>query len=247
MSIQRSVKNRTQTPSPSSAAIQQREDTLSDPLQDPLQKKEEVQHQPMEEEEEELMAKGDIQMEDDVQHQPMEEEEEELMAKGDIQMQEEEEEMLQTKGDLQHQAEEEEEPIQTKGGRAAQVHATANKGVSGSGGGIPHGDKIQAAFGSHDVSGVQAHTDSAASAANEQMGSQAFAKGEHVAFKGSPDLHTAAHEAAHVVQQRQGVNLQGGVGKSGDSYERNADAVADAVVQGKSAEGLLGGGKAKKK
>ena len=154
---------------------------------------------------------------------------------------------LQRKEALQHQ-EEEEEMLQTKGGgRAAQVHQTAAKGLSGSGGRMPHGDKIQAAFGGHDVSGVQAHADAASSAANEQMGSQAYAKGEHVAFKGTPDLHTAAHEAAHVVQQRQGVNLQGGVGKSGDSYERNADAVADAVVQGRSAEGLLSGGKGKKK
>ncbi len=155
---------------------------------------------------------------------------------------------LQRKDAIQRHGEEEEEPIQTKGpGRAAQIHQTASKGLSGSGGRMPHGDKIQAAFGSHDVSGVQAHSDAASTAANEQMGSQAYAKGEHVAFKGAPDLHTAAHEAAHVVQQRQGVNLQGGVGKSGDSYERNADAVADAVVQGRSAEGLLSGGKGKKK
>jgi hypothetical protein len=56
---------------------------------------------------------------------------------------------------------------------------------------------------------------------------------------GAPDLHTAAHEAAHVVQQQAGVQLKGGVGAVGDSYELHADAVADAVVQGKSAEGLL--------
>lgn len=221
MSIQRSVKSRTRTTSTGNAAVQKRQDMLSDPLQDPLQRKEEIQRQPIEEEEEELMAKGDIQSKEDVQRQPIEEEEEELMAKGNLQRQE--------------------------GGQVAAVHQTARKGVSGSGGGLPHGNEIQAAFGSHDVSGVQAHTDSAATAANEQMGSQAFAKGEHVAFKGSPDLHTAAHEAAHVVQQRQGVSLQGGVGKAGDSYERNADAAADAVVQGRSAEGILGGGKAKKK
>ena len=53
------------------------------------------------------------------------------------------------------------------------------------------------------------------------------------------DLHTAAHEAAHVVQQRGGVQLKGGVGQAGDSYERHADAVADKVVAGESAEALL--------
>ena len=41
-----------------------------------------------------------------------------------------------------------------------------------------------------------------------------------------------------MIQQRAGVSLPGGVGSSGDSYERNADAVADTVVQGRSAESL---------
>jgi hypothetical protein len=52
-------------------------------------------------------------------------------------------------------------------------------------------------------------------------------------------LHTAAHEAAHVIQQRHGVQLLGGVGEVGDRYERNADAVADRVVAGRSASDLL--------
>lgn len=56
---------------------------------------------------------------------------------------------------------------------------------------------------------------------------------------GGADLHTAAHEAAHVVQQRGGVALKDGVGAPGDRYEQHADAVADRVVQGRSAEGLL--------
>ena len=60
-----------------------------------------------------------------------------------------------------------------------------------------------------------------------------------MAFGGAPDLRTAAHEAAHVVQQRGGVQLSAGVGKTGDVYERHADAVADRVVQGRSAEDLL--------
>ncbi len=71
------------------------------------------------------------------------------------------------------------------------------------------------------------------------MGAEAYATGNSVAFKESPSLHTAAHEAAHVVQQRNGVSLKGGVGQVGDKYEQHADQVADAVVQGKSAEGIL--------
>jgi len=39
-----------------------------------------------------------------------------------------------------------------------------------------------------------------------------------------------AHELAHVVQQRAGVSLKGGVGESGDRYEQEADAAARAVV-----------------
>ncbi|MEO8841913.1 MAG: hypothetical protein ABI704_10110 [Kofleriaceae bacterium] len=59
-------------------------------------------------------------------------------------------------------------------------------------------------------------------------------------FAESPDLHTAAHEAAHVVQQQAGVQLKGGIdGGKGDPYEQHADAVADSVVRGESAEGLL--------
>ncbi|MCA9517484.1 MAG: DUF4157 domain-containing protein, partial [Myxococcales bacterium] len=132
-----------------------------------------------------------------------------------------------------------------EGGGTDQVHAAAAQGIASGGGALPHVGAIQQAFGKHDVSGVQAHTGSAAAAANDAMGANAYATGNHVAFKGAPDLHTAAHEAAHVVQQRGGVALDGGVGKVGDSYEQHADAVADKVVKGESAEGLLdamGGG-----
>ena len=127
-----------------------------------------------------------------------------------------------------------------KGKSAEQVKARAAEGVSGGGAGLPHLNTIQESFGSHDVSSVKAHVGGKASEASADIGAQAYAMGNSVAFSKSPDLHTAAHEAAHVVQQRAGVQLSGGVGQAGDSYERNADAVADAVVQGKSAESLLG-------
>lgn len=119
------------------------------------------------------------------------------------------------------------------------VHAAAAQGISGPASSLPHLDTIQRAFGTHDVSGIKAHNDAAASAGARGMGAQAYAAGDHVAFDGAPGLHTAAHEAAHVVQQRGGVQLTGGVGASGDSYERHADAVADRVVAGESAQDLL--------
>ncbi len=121
----------------------------------------------------------------------------------------------------------------------AGVHEKAAAGVAGSGGALPHQEAIQASFGKHDVSGVKAHVGGEAAKASEGIGAQAYAMGNDVAFAGSPDKHTAAHEAAHVVQQRGGVQLKGGVGQAGDAYEQHADAVADLVVQGKSSEGLL--------
>jgi Domain of unknown function (DUF4157) len=125
------------------------------------------------------------------------------------------------------------------GGDAEGVHAAADAGIAGSGGPLPFGDRIQSLFGGHDVSGVRAHTGSAAAAANTSIGSTAYAKGNDIAFAGTPDLHTTAHEAAHVVQQRGGVQLKGGVGEAGDPYEQNADQVADRVVAGQSAADLL--------
>jgi len=132
------------------------------------------------------------------------------------------------------------DPVQRKGGENTdQVHQAAAQGIASGGGAMPYASQIQKAFGSHDISGIQAHTGSAATQANQAMGAEAFASGNHVAFAKAPDLHTAAHEAAHVKQQEQGVSLGGGVGQVGDKYENHADKVADAVVKGESAEPLL--------
>ena len=126
-------------------------------------------------------------------------------------------------------------PAGDAGVQAAAAHGTATPSST-----LPHIDTIQRSFGRHDVSGVQAHTGPAAAASARDMGAEAYASGNHVVLgdRGG-DLHTVAHEAAHVVQQRGGVQLKGGVGAEGDHYERHADVVADHVVQGKSAEGLL--------
>lgn len=126
------------------------------------------------------------------------------------------------------------------GASADETLRTAAEGVSGNGGTLPHAEKIQQSFGQHSIGAVQAHIGGPASDASRRLGAEAYATGEKVAFGASPSLHTAAHEAAHVVQQRSGVSLKGGVGAVGDRYEQHADAVADLVVQGKSAEGLLG-------
>jgi hypothetical protein len=120
-----------------------------------------------------------------------------------------------------------------------EMHAAASEGVSGPGDALPYLDRIQASFGAHDLSDVRAHIGGAAASASRAIGARAYATGRDVAFASQPDLHTAAHEAAHTVQQRAGVQLAGGVGASGDIYERQADAVAEAVVSGRSAADLL--------
>gem|GEM_PF-4826648 len=133
-------------------------------------------------------------------------------------------------------------------GAAAQserVHAHAESGVKGAGGALPQLDRVQASFGRFDVRGVKGHVGADAASACEAIGAEAYASGQDIAFRKAPSLHTVAHEAAHVVQQRAGVQLSGGVGASGDLYETHANAVADAVVRGESAEPLLakvGGG-----
>ncbi len=131
-------------------------------------------------------------------------------------------------------------PVQRKGGELTKdVHVAAAYGTQGSGGSLPHLNTIQAAFGHHHVGAVQAHVGGRAQEASEAMGAEAYATGANVAFSRAPSLHTAAHEAAHVIQQAGGVQLAGGVGQVGDGYEKHADAVADRVVAGQSAESLL--------
>jgi hypothetical protein len=119
------------------------------------------------------------------------------------------------------------------------IHALAEAGTRGAGGALPHLAAIQRAFGHHDVGGVIAHVGGAATEAAGGMNALAYASGDHVAFAHDPDVHLAAHEAAHVVQQRGGVRLSSGVGQSGDAFEQHADEVADRVVRGESAEALL--------
>ena len=123
--------------------------------------------------------------------------------------------------------------------QAAEVHRVAEAGLSGTATKLPHAERIQEAFGHHDLSGVSAHVDGAASEASRRLGAHGYASGSAVAFAGSPDLFTAAHEAAHVIQQRAGVALSDGVGRGGDRYERHADEVAGLVVRGQSAEATL--------
>src|SRR5262245_56878221 len=119
------------------------------------------------------------------------------------------------------------------------IHGAARSGLAGANQSLPHGERIQAAFGHHDISHVRTSTGGSAAGASKEMGALAYTSGDRIAFRDAPDLRLAAHEAAHVVQQRAGLKLPGGVGRAGDRWERHADSVADAVVAGRSAQGLL--------
>jgi Domain of unknown function (DUF4157) len=122
---------------------------------------------------------------------------------------------------------------------ASAVHETAARGVVEAGGAVPHAEAIQRSFGRHLIGDIRAHVGGPAALAAQSIGASAYAMGDAVAFDRTPNLRTTAHEAAHVIQQRGGVNLPGGVGMSGDRHERHAEAVADLVAQGRSAEHLL--------
>lgn len=137
-------------------------------------------------------------------------------------------------------------PVQraaTSGASAASsgesAQSTAQRGVASASAPLPFADQIASSFGRHDISDVRTATGGAAAEASQSLGAHAYATGNTIGFASAPDLHLAAHEAAHVVQQRAGVQLADGMGRSGDKYERHADAVADAVVRGESAEALL--------
>jgi hypothetical protein len=119
------------------------------------------------------------------------------------------------------------------------VMEAAERGTGGVGAPYPFRAQIQSGFGRHDIGHLHAHTGSRAAAAARAIGARAFAYGDRVAFDGAPDLHTAAHEAAHVVQQRAGVQLKDDQGRPGDAFEQHADAVADRIVRRQSAEALL--------
>ena len=199
------------------------------------------------------------------QEEPPEEEEEPVQAKllqrqAENEEEEEEEETLQTKpladkipSLIQKQkesTEEEEESVQAKfknsdesqvqmKASSAIINGALARGVSSASAPLPHLGKIQRSFGNHNVRGVQAFVGGPAAEACGTINAAAFTTGNKTAFARSPSLQTAAHEAAHVIQQRAGVSLKGGIGRDGDKYERHADAVADLVVKGKPSASLL--------
>jgi hypothetical protein len=88
---------------------------------------------------------------------------------------------------------------------------------------------------------VRVHTDVRAAESARAVNAHAYTVGRDVVFAAqryAPQTpqgrRLLAHELTHVVQQRGGVAVQGklSIGEPGDRFEREADAVADAVTEG---------------
>ena len=121
-------------------------------------------------------------------------------------------------------------------------HGIAARGIRGTGRPLTHLNAIQQAFGHHDISAMREHTGPEARTSLEILGAGGLSSNGHMAIAGNPDLYTQAHEAAHGVQQAgatSGLPCNRGIGEAGDRYEQHADAVAEKVVRGESAEALL--------
>ena len=119
-----------------------------------------------------------------------------------------------------------------------QLSATIDSKIGG-GSGLDDGVKrtAEAAMGTS-FEGVRVHRDAESDALNRSMTAKAFTTGSDIFLRGDQnpsDTSLMAHELTHVVQQRAmpASGLQGKmVGPAGDSYEQEADRVAEKVVSG---------------
>lgn len=124
------------------------------------------------------------------------------------------------------------------GGSLSQTLDIASSGFGEPGKPLP--PLLQRAFGPYDLSSVQVHQGPKALAAAKALQATAYTRGEHIVVGDSPSLHTLAHEAAHVVQQRNPqAELGHGLSEPGQSSELHADAVASRVLQGGQVTDLL--------
>jgi Domain of unknown function (DUF4157) len=123
---------------------------------------------------------------------------------------------------------------------ASEYDQIARHGVARADATLPHRELIQQSFGRHDVGSIRVQIGGPAATAADALNARAYATHERIAFATSPDVHTAAHEAAHVIQQRRG-RAPGGLGARDGYSEEHADRVADRVEAGASAEALLDG------
>lgn len=116
------------------------------------------------------------------------------------------------------------------------IHHAASAGLATPARALPYLGELRRAFGPHRVDTLRAHISPDAC---DAMGAHAYATGDHLVFGGAPSLREVAHEAAHAIQQRGGLRLDGGVGRTGDRHEQHADAIAHGVTRGHKVDRLL--------
>ncbi len=139
----------------------------------------------------------------------------------------------------------------SKAGGGGSVADRAASGFSGAAQEVPHRKDMEKSFGGADFSGVKAYTDGPAKKANNDLGANAYAHGNAIAFKtANPSKALVAHELTHTIQQggaSAGPAASGAVaGNTGidTSGEHEAEAVEAAVGAGKPATSALSGGTA---
>lgn len=103
----------------------------------------------------------------------------------------------------------------------------------------------------HDFSGVRVHSGSAAAQSARELNALAYTAGRDIVFdtgKFAPSTSDGrrllAHELTHVVQQRGqrvATQMKLAVNTPGEAGEREADAAADAVIQGRSVPSITHG------
>lgn len=113
----------------------------------------------------------------------------------------------------------------TPGSGAAE--SVAHESLQGPSRQVPYLGEMNQAFGA-DFGGVRAFDGPASQAACQQLGAEAFALGDAVAFSSAaPSREVVAHELAHVVQQGHGgARLQLKSGGAAGALEAEADAAA---------------------
>jgi len=108
---------------------------------------------------------------------------------------------------------------------------------------------MESRFG-HDFSQVRVHTDSYAARSARAIDARAYTVGRNIVFGAGQFLpgtqmgrQLLAHELTHVVQQRRSpIPVARGLSVAGDFHERQAGAVADALMRGGNIAGLLDSG-----
>ena len=105
----------------------------------------------------------------------------------------------------------------------------ADEGFAGAAHEVPYRAEMESSFGA-DFSGVNAYSDGPARKASTDLGAEAYAAGDQVAFNSAnPDKATVAHELTHVLQHTGGAGVQRKSNDGDGGIETSGEAQADMV------------------